>query len=176
MFPKNNDEFRNLLDFHKASKPEAWVNEGNQFDRANVIRFHILWMIWNCLENPKRSCASPEALEQAKIDRDSKFPSPESEVSEILEKMILGGVTPEEISKLICFKQQGVVLEILYALEDPSYGQFKEFQDDLRFGLYEFDDAGKPIPGTDVTDLDHRFYDAIPKRYEGLVPRAYLDE
>lgn len=176
MIPRNSEEFRKLLDLCKAAKADAWADSDKRYDRLDAVRFLFLWMIWNCLEDPKRSCASPESLARAKLDRDSKFPSPESEVSEILEKMVRSGVSPEEISKLINFKQQDVVIQFLYALEDPSYGQYEQFQDDLRFGLFEFDDAGTPIAGSGVTDLDHRFYDAVPERYESMVPIAYLDE
>lgn len=172
--PTNHQEFQELLEKHGAANPDVWTKD-RKFDTQYVIQYLFLQMIWNAIESPHRSSASETNLEQARKRKETPFSDPDSEVVDILDRMIAAGVTPEEISKVISFKQQSLVLTILYALNDNAYGQIKEVQDTFRFGVFDMDESFNPVPGTGWGSVDHLFYDAVPKDHETVVPKAYLD-
>lgn len=139
-FPESKEEFLSLLIDLGAATPESWVLEGSSYCREEVLQYLFLRSVWKFIENPNKSTYEPEKVARSRAWSEAHARRQLRPYVPIAEKMLSAGISPEEISTLVCESQVNVIFQLLYILDDNECAIPVELGD-MGFGLFETHDG-----------------------------------
>jgi len=161
-FPKNLEEFRDLVDSLDVENPEAWTR-ATEYRRDDVIEFLFLWSIWQYIEHPAKSSYTQDKIRSSRAWANANPSRQLDPVVPLVEKFLSKGITPEEISQLVMLEQSNLAFGLCYHVDDPNSCTGSMSHKDNGLGLYVEDEAGDPMANSRMTCLHEILMCAKPK-------------
>src|SRR5262249_9295739 len=138
--PGDLDELTALFEKLGARSPEAWASSQLSEGINQLQRFLFLRQAWSLILRDDDT-----DWVQFAIARAQRYPDgPYAGVGHALQTCVAKGVSAQDLTDIVRGKQAELLHYFCYLLGDPSFTE-KELAD-LRWGLFEIDMDGNPIP------------------------------